>query len=180
MEGTYRIKATIGQHSFEAEGPTETVQADFQAWKELAATAPTAPTPQPQIQPQPSDLQLPSPTPKPDLASIDSQLSKIMGVDNRVVSLTVPPEDVEEAILLIIYGQRILRSNESVTGGEVMEGISATGGFAVARVDRLLENIGRNGHIIVIGERRSKRYRLTNTGLARAREIATGLADIVA
>lgn len=180
MPDEHHLKIKFGPYEFESRGPSDVVQAQFTAWKEMIATAPSLPPPQPQKQSQDEGL-LSAPTPpKSDLSGIDSQLSRIMGVNNRVVSLTVPPEDVEEAVLLIIYGQRVLRSNDSVTGGEVMEGVSATGGFAVSRVDRLLENIGRNGHIIVIGERRSKRYRLTNTGLTRAREIAAGLVEILA
>jgi hypothetical protein len=180
MDNDHHLKVKVGPHEFEATGSEEAVQAQFTAWKELIALAPFVSPPQPQITPPQNDSLPPGGQPKPDMTSIDSQLSRIMGANNRVVSLTVPPEDVEDAILLIIYGQRVLRSNDSVTGGEVMEGISATGGFAVSRVDRLLENVGRNGHIIVIGERRSKRYRLTNTGLTRAREIASSLLDILA
>jgi DNA-binding transcriptional regulator PaaX len=61
-----------------------------------------------------------------------------------------------------------------------MDGISATGGFGLFRVDRLLEGMAREGDVIVIGERRSKRYRLTNTGITRARQAAVDLIAIVA
>lgn len=48
------------------------------------------------------------------------------------------------------------------------------------RVDRLLEKMGRDGDLIVTGERRSKRYRLTNSGLAKAQKIASELLATVA
>jgi DNA-binding transcriptional regulator PaaX len=61
-----------------------------------------------------------------------------------------------------------------------MEGLTATGGLSVLRVDRLLERIGNAGDVVVIGVHRSKRYRLTNAGLAKARQIAADLLATVA
>lgn len=61
-----------------------------------------------------------------------------------------------------------------------MSGLQATGGTSIGRVDRVLEKLGRDGDAIVIGERRAKRYRLTNTGLAKARQLAANLIAIVA
>ena len=58
--------------------------------------------------------------------------------------------------------------------------IKATGGLAVGRIDRLLEKAGTDGDVLVSGERRAKRYRLTNTGLAKARQIAIDLIAVVA
>ena len=37
MEGSSRLKIKIGDHEFEAEGPAETVQAQFRVFKELIA-----------------------------------------------------------------------------------------------------------------------------------------------
>ncbi len=82
--------------------------------------------------------------------------------------------------MLILYAQKTLRENDSITGGEIIEGLTATGGLAVMRVDRLLEKAGRDGDVIVIGERRAKRYRLTNTGLNKARGLAAEMIAIVA
>jgi hypothetical protein len=82
--------------------------------------------------------------------------------------------------LLLLYGQKVLRDNDAVTGGEVIEGLTATGGMSIGRTDRVLEKMGRDRDVIVIGERRGKRYRLTNTGISRARQIASSLIAIVA
>src|SRR5581483_1123907 len=117
---------------------------------------------------------------KPDLADIDSRLDKIMRVSQRVVSLTARPSTARDAILLILYGQRMLRQNDEVTGGDVMDGITVTGGFSISRVDRLLDGLARDGLVIVIGERRAKRYRLTNTGLSTARTVAQQVLSVVA
>jgi hypothetical protein len=116
----------------------------------------------------------------PDTTSVDSSLGKIMKVDNRIVSLTARPTTVGDAVLLVLYGQKILRENDSVTGGEVMDALVTTGGYMLPRVDRLLEKLAADGEVIVIGERRSKRYRLTNSGVTAAREIAKDLLALVA
>jgi hypothetical protein len=180
MDEHYRLKIKVGQHEFEAEGPADVVREQFDAWKEMIAFAPVNWSAQPQLEQVTTPSTATMTTAKPDASSIDTMLDKIMRVDNRVVSLTVRANSVEDAALLILYGQKTLRQNDAITGGEVMEGMTATGGFSMARVDRLLEKLGRDGDAIVIGERRGKRYRLTNAGQTKARQIAADLIAIVA
>jgi hypothetical protein len=150
-------------------------------WDLIASLPKEAVNPPPPPPPSLADLENP-PIPKPPkpFPEIDSSLDKIMRVENRIISLTVRPRSVEDAVLLVLYGQKILRVHDSVTGAEVMSGITATGGIAVSRVDRLLEKMARDGDVIVVGEHRSKTYRLTNTGLAKARQLADDLLAIVA
>lgn len=112
--------------------------------------------------------------------AVDELLPEIMRVEDRVVSLLVKPEKVDDALLLLLYGQKALRKNDAVSGAEMLDGIKATGGMAVTRVDKLLEKARISGDVIVMGERRAKRYRLTNAGLAKARTVADGLASIIA
>ncbi len=185
MDDTYRLKIKLGAHEFEAEGPVQVVQAQFAAFKELVAAMASAPPP-----PVVGTL---AATESPDTASMtgtvankpdspppDLRLDKIMLLNNRIVSLTARPTSPDDAVLLLLYGQKVLRQNDAVTGAEIMDGISTTGGLSVNRVDRLLEKLADGGDVIVIGERRSKRYRLTNAGLAKARQIANDLLAIVA
>lgn len=103
-----------------------------------------------------------------------------MKVENRVVSLTVTPTSIEDAALLLLYGQRLMRNNESPTGSEVVDGLTATGGLDIGRSDRLFEKLARTGDVIMIGERRGKRYRLTNAGMNKARSVAAALIALVA
>ena len=102
-----------------------------------------------------------------------------MRVEDRVVSLLIKPDRVDSALLLLLYGQKVLRKNDAVSGAEVLDGVKATGGLAVTRVDKLLEKASTAGDVIVMGERRAKRYRLTNAGLAKARSVADGLASLI-
>jgi hypothetical protein len=182
-DDTYRLKIKIGPHEFEAEGPVQVVQDQFAVFRELvfspAANAPIvtvlpAPTPA-SILDSPSTIT----TEKQEVNDSDNHLDKIMRVENRIVSLTVPADSSEEAILLLLYGQKILRKNDSVTGAEIMEGITATGGLAVNRADRFLDKLAATGDVIVIGEHRSRRYRLTNAGLTKARQSASNKLAIV-
>jgi len=177
MTETHRIKVKIGQHEFDAEGPLEAVQHQFEIFKEMVAAAGPATVASNQSS---GHAVLPPPTPKPTVEPAESTLHKIMKSDDkRVVSLTVRPKSIDEAVLLILLGQKEMMSNDSVTGGAIMEGLTATGGLTVARIDRLLEKLGNLGDVIVIGEHRSKRYRLTNAGVSRAREIAETLIALV-
>lgn len=182
MDDTYRQKLKIGIHEFEAEGPVSVVQEQVKRFMDLIASLPKeAVNPPPPPPPSFADLEnLPSPKPKPTSPETDFSLDKIMRLEDRVVSLTARPRNVEDAILLLLYGQKTLRQNDAVTGSEVMEGISSTGGFAISRVDRLLEKMSRDGDVITVGEHRSKTYRLTNAGFAKARQVATDLLAIVA
>ncbi len=184
MDDHYRMRLKIGGHEFEAEGPVAVVQEQVKRFMDLIASLPTEVVVNPYYEQRPPEPpQLPASS-KTGVMETDSSLDKIMRLEDRIVSLTVRPRDtarnVEDTVLLLLYGQRMLRHNDAVTGAEVMAGITATGGLSVARTDRLLEKMARDGDVIVVGEHRSKTYRLTNAGLAKARQVAADLLAIVA
>lgn len=182
MDDTYTLKVKIGPYEFEATGPVQVVQAQFAAFKELVGVASTLPTP---AAPQGREAEQPFGSDQPETRKVDSttpdsRLDKIMRLDGRTVSLTARPDTADTAVLLLLYGQKVLRSNDSVTGAEIIDGITSTGGLQVSRADRILDRLGEAGDVIVIGERRGRRYRLTNAGLAKARQAANDLLAIVA
>jgi hypothetical protein len=185
MDDSYRMRLKIGAHEFEADGPVDVVQEQAKRFMELIASLPAerwSPTPAAYTEPKPAPADIPPVPPSRTISfpAIDVALDKIMRTEDRIVSLTVRPNNPDDAALLLLYGQRMLRENDSVTGGELVSGIEATGGLSIGRVDRLLEKLARDGDVIVVGERRSKRYRLTNAGLNKARQIASELVAIVA
>jgi hypothetical protein len=178
MDDSYRLKIKLGADEFEAEGPIQVVQSQFAAFKELveararvAATQPAVviPAPAPTVEA----------TQKPEAPAITERLDKIMQLSDRIVSLTARPNSTDDAVLLLLYGQKMLRQNDAVTGSEIIQGANATGGLAIVRADRVLDKLSANGDVIIIGEHRSRRYRLTNAGFAKARQIATDLLAIV-
>jgi hypothetical protein len=175
LDDHYRMRLKIGAHEFEAEGPVAVVQEQVKRFMDLIGSLPLDVVVNPYYEKNPA-----SPASKPATPETDSTLDRIMRVEERAVSLTARPRNVDDTVLLLLYGQKILRQNDAVTGAEVMAGITATGGFAVSRVDRLLEKLARDGDVIVVGEHRSKTYRLTNAGLAKARQVAADLLAIVA
>jgi hypothetical protein len=182
MDEVTRLKTKIGEHEFEAEGSPDYVREQFQVWQELVKLAASAPMPIPQQRSNGdggtgSVGQAPT---KSDLSNVDSDLNKIMRADGRYVSLTARTASVHDAVLVMLYGQKALRNNDSVTGAELLSGLASTGGFGNPRLDRILDKLAADGDVMSFGERRGKKYRLTNTGIAKARTLANDLITAVA
>jgi hypothetical protein len=182
MDGaTSRIKTKIGDHEFEFEGSPEDVKQAFQAWQELVKTvASSAPPPAPDRPANVTGFVAAQAEAKPNPANVDSELTKIMRTDGRYISLTARTATVHDAVLLMLYGQKAIRNNDAVTGAELLSGLSASGGFGTPRLDRILDKIATDGDVMSFGERRGKKYRLTNTGIAKARALAADLIAAVA
>jgi hypothetical protein len=182
MDSPSRVKMKIGEHEIEAEGSPDMVREQFQAWQELVKLAYATPIPQVVPVAQTAEnLSAGLPTKSDALPSnVDAELTKIMRIDNRAISLTARTTNVHDAMLIMLYGQKILRNNDSVTGAELISGLNSTGGFAVDRLDRVLNKLSVDGDVMTFGERRGKKYRLTNSGTAKARAIASDLIAMVA
>ncbi|MGH9502475.1 MAG: hypothetical protein ACRD20_06460 [Terriglobales bacterium] len=165
---TYRLKIKIGEHEFEAEGQQEAVQSQFKAFKELIASLPA---PQVHI---PTTAVAQTPTALSTVGGEAPNLDKIMRIEGRVISLTARPSALDDVLLLLLLGQRQYRSNDSVTGSEVVDGLEQSG-VRVGRVDRNLERLATQGDVIKIGTGRASRYRLTNQGMAKAQAIVRDL-----
>lgn len=162
----YRIKVKIGEYEFEAEGPADLVQSQFEAFKELIAST--------LRHPHVNTLKLGNQAGSTErISENDGSLlmNKILRIDGRVISLTVRPTSEAEAALLVLFGQKTSRNNETVTASELRDGLEHSG-YRFARVDRLMQPLCDEGLVIKIGTRKATRYRLTNPGLARAMEIA--------
>lgn len=166
----YRLKIKIGDHEFDAEGPVEDVKAQFEAFKELVSLVPA------KAEKPRSDNEQPSGNGN-DVGQLN--LDKIMRVDGRIVSLTVKAADVREAVLLIMLGQRQFRNAEQMTGGELLDGLRESGYTKLDRIDRPIQPLVDVGDVIAIGNHRSRTYRLTNTGVKKAREVGAGLISLV-
>ena len=160
---TQKLKMKIGTHEFEAEGPIEAVQSQFAAFRELILSLPSAVL---QQTPVPSPLAETQTEALPHL-----NLEKIMKADGRVISLTARCDSIDEAVLLILLGQKEFRSNQEATGAEIMDGLTQSG-YRVPRIDRLMDKLATDGDVITIGVHRGRRYRLTNLGLTKALTLA--------
>ncbi len=170
MGDTYRLKMKIGEHEFEAEGPSDLVNAQFAAFRELVTAVPT----------QAAKAEERDQTPPGRQGNNDQlALDRIMRNDGRLISLTVRDDSVDNEIMLLLLGQKTLRNNDSVTGAEILDGLRQTG-RPIPRADYQLDKLSASGDVITIGTRRARRYRLTYQGLAKAQALARDLIATVA
>ena len=163
---TTKIRVKIGDHEFEAEGPPDMVQAQFDAFRSLLSIAPQKSEPAPPSIPVENRENIGS--------SAHVRLDRIMRVQGRVVSLTAIPDKEEDVALLILLGNKDMRANESVTGAEVGDGL-AQSGRPVTRTDRVMDKLITENYVLKSGFRRATRYRLSNTGHQKALSIAREL-----
>jgi len=170
MDTPLKLKTRIGEHEFEAEGPADVVQAQFAIFKEMCVAAASTPkTISPPLQ-EAAKENLDKTPHQPDKPP-HQPIERIMKAGGRVVSLTAKGETIEEAVLLILLGQKDLRNNQEVTGSEIMDGLKQSG-YQLDRVDRITDKLADAGDIITMGVHRGRRYRLTNQGLARVLNVA--------
>jgi hypothetical protein len=179
MDGTSKLKIKIGDHEFEAEGPAETVQAQFNVFKELIGHIPER---KPVLAKDSEPIESPGDEAQsPSVARNNGQLrlDTIMKTDGRVVSLTARANSLDDAILLVLLGQKTFRSIDGVTGSEIIDGLKVSG-QPTERIDRVVKKLSDDGYVIITGVNRGKRYRLTNQGLSKAQEIARAVIATVA
>src|SRR5580704_6752367 len=139
---TTRIKIKIGEHEFEAEGPTKIVQDQFEAFKSLISTLPHINSGGAKVGTGQTTVN------KGDVVDpTHVDLAKIMRVSGRVVSLTAIPASSDDAALLILLGQKDLRDNTSSTALEVGDGL-AESGRKVTRVDGVMESGIKQGFVL--------------------------------
>ena len=171
----YRLKIKIGNHEFEAEGPADAVAKQFSDFKEIISKIPDVPiavaAPAPPLL---SDTTTPGPSGNNPLPPPVSALNKIFRVEGRVISLTALPSGENEAALLVMLGQKVLRDNDAATGSEVKDGLELSG-YKPGRIDRTMERFVADGLVLTMGRNRGRKYRLTNQGLAKAQAIADEL-----
>lgn len=174
-----KLRIKIGDHEFEAEGSAEIVQAQLAAFKELVSTA--TPVTRKAVSLEPSsfvDEEQQPQAQQPVANGTVLALDKIMRTEGRIVSLTARASSVDDAVMLILLGQKVFRNNDGVTGSEIIDGLRVSGAPA-ERVDRVLDKAATDGNIIITGAHRGKRYRFTNQGLASARNIARSVIATV-
>ena len=168
---TTRIKVKIGDHEFDAEGPVQTVQAQFEAFREIVSSIPRQKSEPPASHTVQATDKTADANGMPHIP-----IEKILHLSGRVVSLTALPKSATDAALLIMLGQKDLRNNVSVTGQELGDGL-AESGRDVPRVDRVMDSALKEQWVLKTGVKRGTRYRLTNVGLAKALTVAKELIE---
>jgi hypothetical protein len=170
---TYRLKMKVGEHEFDATGPTDAVQAQFTTFTALIASVmKIVPLHTPSV-PQTATTEHKSTGGAVSVEKI------IMRQEGRMVSVTRRGRSLEDDVLLVLLGQKSLRNNDTVTGGEITTGLRLSG-RVVGRVNYELDKMTAAGDVITTGTGRARRYRLTNQGLVKAQGLARSLAAISA
>ena len=156
-----RVRLKLGEHEFEAEGPPADVVAQFAAFRALVWPPPLPPP----------AAEAPQPVALPPADLTRAELTRLMRLEGRIVSLITAPASVEGGILLALFGQKLLRNNERVMGGEIIEGIRRSGRL-VERVDYHNHKLMRAGDVVAVGSGRAARYGLTKQGEEKAAALA--------
>src|SRR5262245_86186 len=131
MDNHYTLRIKLGTDEFEATGPVEVVEAQFKIFSDLVANRQSKGASGPHETGDKDAYPETMASLRTDVDSapdaVDASRDTIMRVDARVVSLKARPRSSADAALLILYGQKLLRKNESVTGGEVIRGLAPSG-----------------------------------------------------
>ena len=190
----YRLRIKLGAHEFESEGSEEAVKEQFAIWRELlgspasqsiVAASPVAPivtTPIEQDSPPPFvALQVAAPVVSNGGNGAEfSAYDKIFVHRDKLVVLSILPEGESresDAAMLIMLGRRHYLREELVGGTGIIQGLQQSG-MGYLRADRVFGgNLGQ--YVTRTGQKRAARYRLTQVGISKAKEIAKRLEAIV-
>jgi hypothetical protein len=174
-----KLKVKVGPHEFDAEGPKDEVSAQFSAWKELIAALP-------QASPEPAKRSVATVIPPTAITEVKTREGFAMPwdifgdqTDRDLMTLRVHPPAGEtrdaDAILLVLYGYRKAGNDgqgvAEVPVTKLKESLDVSG-LRIPRIDRAVAPYIRSGYILKAGRAKGGIYRLTNTGYARAEELA--------
>jgi len=171
-----RLRVKIGVHEFEAEGAPDWLVTQLDTWKELVSAAPASVVKQDAGGSRATGVGL-SGADQPDA----TELNRIYAVDQgrKVVSLKVHPTGNQrdaDAVLLLLFGFAQLLNATDVLAGTIKESM-ALSGLRVQRIDRVIAPHQTSGYVLKGGIGKGGKYRLTNTGDNRARELLSSLAS---
>lgn len=185
-----KLKLKIGTAEFEADGPAEVVQDQLRQFMEALRAAPST-TPvdpaeaflkpflrashqQPESLTNGGERGASGSGTDSDIVSSFSrdELQRVFNVRNDVVSLRLlPPAGdtrVTDALLLVLYGHRVLRGEQQVRATLLLEGMRISG-LAMDRLDRVADRVEQ--YLIRGGTRKGSRYTLNNPGVIRSEEL---------
>ena len=162
----YKLHVKIGDAVFEAEGPKDTVEAQFQLFLELARNAPPPP---------PSPIEPPAPQTRETLT--DEESRQLFDDEGELISLHVlPPTEnrQRDTLLLLLWGYRVLKRQVAVTAGELIHAARQSG-LKLDRIDRILN--ASTEYVRSGGAKKGKRYSLNNQGINHAAQLARSMLD---
>lgn len=177
MTDPYRLKTRLPNGAeFEAEGTEDSVRTLFEKFLEAIKTTP-APAAAPVIPPPaaPREGGNGGGAPATRLVSVSQEtLDRLFVLDNDGgVTLRALPSTQDrpaDSLILLIYGYRALKNEQSVTGTE-LKGSARQSGIQIERIDRVLSPY--DSFVTWAGIKKGRRYGLNNQGLRRAEDLMT-------
>lgn len=149
-----KLRMKIGEHEFEAEGPSDLVVTHLAEWKRLANLSPTGAT-------ESTDTDA-----LRRLFAIDAEESQVklrIAINGRQRNAS--------AALLLLYGHQTYLHDEELPAARLRAALSASN-YAAQRLDRLLAGNIRAGWIRKHGAHKNQAYSLTANGLDKAATLA--------
>jgi hypothetical protein len=156
----FKLRVNIGGHEFEADGPIDNVQAQFDAFTRLVLKLTRIEGP--------ASVQEEAPT-GPRLENICRMLEKTPFIE--------APADLPDMSLLILLAYKQFTRHELVSGLQMMRSLRQSG-FHIHRADQVMNKHAENGLVAISGKRRLRRYRLTQAGMARAQDLVHTIAPL--
>lgn len=146
----------------------------------ISQTTPNAPTPLPPLSSVPPALRggaaLQADMPLADIPQPVRLWEQLLKEDGEIVVLRRKMRlSAAEAASLLVAGARVLLKKPNYPALHLSQSMRKSG-FDEGRLDRILAPEIRNGHLESDGAKRSRTYRLTNEGFAKAFVLAEKLA----
>lgn len=181
----YKLRVKVGLFEFEAEGPEESVKAQFLEFKDMIVQLPPQPNsaPPPATPPAASpnlSVGSPSANSHAPLAEYLKGIDRLFYVDIKGDAITLKIHPVGEdrhrdAMLLILYAYKIFKNTEEVSVMDIKKSLQQSGLLGKDRIDRVAENYRKKQYILKGGSGKGGKYRLTNTGENKAVDIIKNL-----
>lgn len=170
---TNRIKIKIGDAEFEAEGPSEIINAQFEAFMKAVSGRPNGSpvTPVTQAQHSAAAAMVLAQAQAATQSLTQDMLDRVFR-QNEHLSLAALPhgENADsDAMLAILYGYLKLKNENTVTGTSLMKSAKISG-VTIGRVDRIM-GLHMPDYVLAAGVKKARRYQLNNRGIAKAEEI---------
>jgi hypothetical protein len=175
LQETFKLKVKIDGQEFEAEGRSDLVTRQFEAFRLMIqgagaglvdgerSTYPEGSRPHHSTTPQ---------EPAPHAGHRDANLATLFRVSaqTQLLSLRQPPGGKypeADAVLLLLLGHRRLRNEDDVPVTVLTEALKQSG-CPAKRLDRILTIYTKDHSVLRSGRGKGGKYRLTNLGLKKA------------
>jgi hypothetical protein len=180
-QGTFKLRVKIDGQEFEAEGQSDLVGRQFEAFRLMIQGGGFGESAHPRHSERAQLLQPVTPALHADEGRHDSNLSTLFRTSPQTQSLTLrqPPggrSPEADAVLLLLFGHKQLRDEDEVPVTVLTEALKQSG-CPVKRLDRILMSYTKDHSVVRTGRGKGGKYRLTNPGLKKAEALVQELSS---